>query len=88
MPILSTFAGIIIKMYKEKGGKHKLPHIHAEYSGDEVVVTLDGTVIEGEIPKNKMKLLDAWIELRREDLEANWEILSRGEQYFRIDPLR
>ncbi len=48
-----------------------MPHIHAEYSGDEVVVALDGTVWEGSIPKSKMKLLDAWMEIHREDLEAN-----------------
>lgn len=88
MPVLSTFFGIIVRMYKENGGKHKMPHIHAEYSGDEVVVTLDGEILEGEIPKSKMKLLDAWMEIHREDLEANWTLLSCGEQFFRIDPLK
>lgn len=48
-----------------------MPHIHAEYSGDEVVVALDGTVLEGSIPKSKMKLLDAWMEIHCEDLEVN-----------------
>jgi hypothetical protein len=75
-------------MYKEKGGKHNVPHLHAEYSGDEVVIALDGTVLEGEIPKNKLKLLEAWMEIHREDLEANWKLLSNGEQFFRVDPLR
>lgn len=88
MPVLSTFFGIIVRMYKENGGKHKMPHIHAEYSGDEVVVTLDGEILEGGIPKAKMKLLDAWMEIHREDLEANWTLLSSGEQFFRIDPLK
>lgn len=88
MPVLSTFYGIIIRMYKEKSGKHKVPHLHAEYSGEEVVVALDGTVIEGSIPKNKMKLLEAWLEIHKEDLEANWTLLSNGEQFFRIDPLK
>lgn len=88
MPVLSTFYGIIVRMYKESGNRHNMPHIHAEYSGDEVVVALDGTVIEGKIPAPRMKLLDAWIEIHREDLEANWKLLSNGEQFFRIDPLR
>jgi len=88
MPVLSMFYGIIIRMYREQGGKHKEPHIHVEYSGDEVVVALDGTVIEGAIPKSKMKLVDAWMEIHREDLEANWKLLSNGEQFFRIDPLK
>ena len=37
-------------MYQENGGKHNLPHIHAEYSGEKVVVALDGTVLEGGLP--------------------------------------
>lgn len=88
MPVLSTFYGIIVRMYKESGERHNLPHIHAEYSGDEIVVALDGTIIEGEIPKGKLKLLEAWMEIHREDLEANWKLLSNGEQFFRIDPLK
>ena len=88
MPVLSTFFGIIVRMSREVGGKHNVPHIHAEYSGDEVVVALDGTVLEGEIPKNRMKLLEAWMVIHREDLEANWKLLTNGEQFFRIDPLK
>ncbi|RRK33967.1 DUF4160 domain-containing protein [Schaedlerella arabinosiphila] len=88
MPVLSMFYGIIVRMYKENTGKHNMPHIHAEYSGDEIVITLDGTVVEGKIPKNKFKLLEAWIEIHREELEANWKLLANGEQFFRIEPLR
>lgn len=75
-------------MYREIVGKHNVPHIHAEYSGEEVVVSLDGDIIEGSIPKNKQKLVDAWIEIHREDLLANWKLLSEGQQFFRIDPLK
>ncbi len=87
MPVLSMFFGIIVRMYREIGGRHNLPHVHAEYSGQEVAVSLDGTVLEGSIPRNKMRLLLAWIEIHREELEANWSFLGRGEQCFRIDPL-
>ena len=59
MPVLSTFYGIIVRMYREVGGRHNLPHIHAEYAGEEIVIALDGTVLEGSIPKGKMKLLEA-----------------------------
>ncbi len=59
MPVLSTFFGIIVRMYHEVGGKHNLPHIHAEYSGEEIVMAFDGTILEGSVPKNKLKLLEA-----------------------------
>ena len=88
MPVLCMFYGIIVRMYKENGGKHNMPHIHVEYSGEEAVVALDGTVIEGKIPKSQMKLLEAWMVIHYDDLEANWKLLSNGEQFFRIDPLK
>ena len=88
MPVLSLFYGIIVRMYRESDGKHHLPHVHAEYGGEEVAIAFDGTVLEGNIPKNKMKLLVAWMEIHRDDLEANWKLLSNGEQFFRIDPLQ
>jgi len=53
MPVLSVFYGIIVRMYNEISAKHHKPHIHAEYSGEEVVVALDGEVIEGFIPEIK-----------------------------------
>ena len=86
--IRHMFYGIIVRMYREIGGKHNMPHIHAEYSGQEVVVALDGTVLEGKLPKSQMKLLDAWMEIHKDDLAANWKLLSNGEQFFRIDPLK
>lgn len=88
MPTLSIFFGIIVKMYNEKGGQHNYPHIHAEYQDYRAVVDLDGNVIEGELPKSKLKLLAAWIEIHKEDLEANWRLLSNGDGYFKIDPLK
>lgn len=88
MPTLSVFYGIIIYMYREVGVRHNLPHIHAEYQGDEVVVSFDGDVIEGSIPNKKLKLVLAWVEIHKEDLEANWKLLTDGRETFKVDPLR
>jgi len=88
MPTLSMFYGIIIRMFMEKGGKHNEPHIHAMYGGQNVVVSIDGEVIEGSLPTNKMKLLLAWIEIHQEELQANWQLLLDGEPFFKIEPLK
>ena len=88
MPPLSMFYGIIIRMFKEKGEKYNIPHIHAMYSGQNVVVTFDGTVIEGNLPANKMKLLVAWLEIHADELNANWQLLMEGEPFFKIEPLK
>lgn len=88
MPTLSVFFGIIIRMYNEKGGKHNLPHIHAEYGDDEAVFDLDGNKIEGKLPAKKERMVQTWIDIHQEDLLANWKLLSSGEQFFKIPPLQ
>jgi len=45
-------------------------------------------VLAGELKSNKMKLVQAWIEIHRDELMANWELASSGEAVFRIDPLK
>ena len=88
MPTLSMFYGIIVRMFDERGGQHHVPHIHAIFSGQEIVLDLNGNVIEGKIPKGKMTLLLAWMEIHREELEANWKLLCDGEPTFKIEPLK
>lgn len=75
-------------MYKEVGGKHNLPHIHAEYGDDEAVFDLDGNKIEGKLPGKKERMVQTWIDIHQEDLRANWKLLQSGEQFFKIPPLQ
>ncbi|MCD8335973.1 MAG: DUF4160 domain-containing protein [Lachnospiraceae bacterium] len=88
MPALSMFFGIIVRMQSERGGKHNKPHVHALYGDEEVVVGLDGEVLEGHFPNKQMKLLVAWMAIHEEELQANWKLLSDGDGYFKIEPLR
>lgn len=88
MPALSMFFGIIVRMQSEKGGKHNKPHIHALYGDDEIVVGLDGEILDGSFPSKQMKLLLAWMTIHEEELKANWKLLSNGDGYFKIEPLR
>jgi len=44
--------------------------------------------LSGEIPPAKAKLVQAWTEIRREDLMADWELAINGQSLFPIDPLR
>ena len=88
MPALSMFFGIIIYMYSEIGGRHNIPHIHAEYQGEEAVISLDGTLLEGSLPNKKLKLVLAWMEIHADELTANWKLLSEGQEAFKIPPLQ
>lgn len=89
MPTISMFYGIIIYMYFMDNKQHKLSHIHVKYQNDEAIVSIpNGEVLEGEIPVSKMKLLQAWIELHKDELVADWELTVAGELPYKIDPLR
>ena len=89
MPTISMFYGIIISLYFYDDERHKLPHIHAKYQGQDASFSiLDGALLSGEIPPSKARLVQAWIEIRREDLLANWELAINAQSLFPIDPLR
>lgn len=89
MPAISMFYGIIVYMYFMDNKQHKLPHIHVKYQEDEVIVAIpEGDILEGSIPNPKMKLLQAWIELHKDELLANWELAVSGQQPYKIDPLK
>jgi Domain of unknown function (DUF4160) len=45
-------------------------------------------LIDSNLPKSKTKLVEAWIELRREDLMAEWQLAVNGQRIFPIDPLK
>ena len=36
----------------------------------------------------QLKLLLAWMALHEDELRANWKLLSEGEGYFKIEPLK
>ena len=88
MPALSMFFGIIVRMQSERGGKHHKAHIHAIYNDYEIVIALDGETLEGSFPKKQLKMLEGWMAIHEDELAANWRMLSNGDGYFKIDPLR
>ena len=89
MPAISMFYGIIVYLYFLDNKQHKTSHIHAKYQEHEAVVSIpDGEVLDGSMPKSKMKLLEAWIELHKDELVANWELAVSGQHPYKIEPLR
>ena len=89
MAIISMFYGIIISIYYLDNKKHNSPHIHVKFQENEAVLSIpEGVLLEGELPNNKMKLVLAWIEIHKEELMANWELASKGESVFKIEPLK
>lgn len=89
MPVISMFYGLIVRLYSFDVDRHKLPHLHVEYGGNEAVVAIPtGEILTGAFPTNKLKLLHAWMEIHQDELLADWKLAVNGEPIFRIDPLR
>ncbi len=89
MPTISMFYGILIQMYFYDNKQHSCPHIHAEYGEHHASIAIeDGVILDGSLPSSKMKLVQAWIEIRKEDLMADWKLAIAGEPVFKIEPLR
>lgn len=60
----------------------------AEYGEYEAVFDLDSNKMEGELPRKKEKQVEVWIDIHKEDLMANWKLITNGQQVFRIPPLQ
>ncbi len=89
MPVISMFYGIIVHLYFMDNKRHHKPHIHATYQDENAVVSIpEGELLDGNIPKNKLKLLQAWIEIHRDELMADWELAAKGQLPYKIEPLK
>jgi hypothetical protein len=89
MPTISMFYGILILMFFRDNLRHHLPHIHARYQGNEAAVSIeDDIVLDGSLPPKQLKMVQAWIEIHKEELFVNWDLAVTGETPFRIAPLQ
>ena len=88
MPTLSMFFGIIIRMYY--GPKeHNPPHIHAYYQDYKATFDIvECRLLEGNMPAKQKRLIQAWMEIHREELQADWHLCQNGEQPYKIEPLK
>jgi len=58
------FYGIIVWMFFFDNKKHHRSHIRVQYGEHEAVIAIDdGEVLEGDLPKPKEKMVQAWIEI-------------------------
>ena len=86
MPVLSTFFGIIIRMFYDE---HNPPHIHAEYQGRKALIDFSGNVLKGDLgSRTALRLLREWIDLSYNELIENWALAQAGKNIFKIEPLR
>ena len=89
MPTISMFYGILVLLYYKDTGRHNKPHIHVRYQGSKASIAIeDGTVLAGDFPTKQLRMVLAWIEIHKDELIADWELVASGEEPFRIPPLQ
>ena len=89
MPIVSMFYGIIVRMFHFDTARHKVAHIHVQYAEQQAVISIpSGVVLGGKIKPTKLKLVQAWIEIHKDELMADWKLATEGQKVFKIEPLR
>lgn len=85
MPTISTFYGILIKIFFVD---HAPPHFHAQYGEYKAVISIkELSVVDGSLPRRALNLVLDWAELHQEELLKNWNLASANEMPNTIKPL-
>ncbi len=88
MPVISSFYGILIKMYF---GDHIPPHFFADYGEFSAQIRITDFGIEAVyLPPKAMALVVEWVSIHQTGLMTNWGNLSlNGNGYsIKIEPLK
>jgi hypothetical protein len=88
VPEISRFHGIVIRMFAEPDARHHRPHFHAVYQETAASFAIDTLeILGGDLPIPQRRLVEAWGELHRDELLADWDLLRSGKPPVKIEPL-
>jgi hypothetical protein len=87
MPLISSFFGVLIYMFKEKNSPHKKPHVHATFAGEKMSIASDGEILAGKLPRKQQKYVEAWVALREDEINAAWVALNENGEVIKIKGL-
>ena len=66
---------------------HNPPHVHAMYGGHEALVSLDGAVLAGGLPRRALSMVHEWLAIHRTELVGNWQRAQQRQPLQPIEPL-
>ena len=86
MPTISSFFGILVRMFYSDHGP---PHFHAEYQGERGSFDFSGNLIAGEMRSRvALRLIKEWAGLHVQELQEDWRRSEEGLPMNYIAPLR
>lgn len=84
MPEISRFYGIVIMMFFED---HNPPHFHVQYNEHKAIIDINNGALTGSLPRRVINMIYEWLDLHKEELLQNWELLKTSQQPNHIIPL-
>jgi hypothetical protein len=88
MPRISSFYGIVIKMYFDEAGHEGRPHFHATYASEEATFDIESLEpIAGELSRRAQGLVLEWAQAHQGELRENWKRARAHKPPKQIDPL-
>ena len=78
MPIISSFYGILIRMFFND---HAPPHFHVQYAEHKATVDIRTlAILNGQLPRRAQELVLDWAELHQEELLNDWRLCMEKQQ--------
>lgn len=85
MPILSTFLGLVVKVFHND---HNPPHIHIEYAEFKAQIEItSGRALSGKLPPRSARAINEWRKLHLQELLQAWKDAQAGKMPKKIEPL-
>ena len=70
MPTIALVSGVRIIIYPKD---HLPPHLHAKFAEHEAIISIvTGNVLEGSLPRAKLRAVQAWLAKHREQVAYVW----------------
>lgn len=89
LKLIAAFYGVMIGFSAARSNKQQAPFVMALCDGAEAAVEVaSNKLLFGQLPANKLLLVNAWVEIHREELLASWHAGRITGDYFKLDPLR
>ena len=86
MPTISSFYGILIRMFFNDRAP---PHFHVQYAEFKATVDIMTlTISSGQLPRRAQELVLDWAEPHQKELLEDWQLCMDKQQPNQIEPLK
>ena len=58
------------------------------YGNFKAIVTIQDGIVKGEMPQRALKMIFDWLEIHQMELLADWNLAQKGDELFKIEPLK